>query len=81
MISDNTKEGSKDLHVVNSWSIQNMSKNEKKSLSKRVSSHALITQCATQDKHRSVHTTLHTKHTRTYAADEKLQFYRAVIAL
>ena len=82
MISDNTKEGSKDLHVVNSWSFQNMSKNvKKKSLSKRVSSHALITQCATQDKHRSVHYTLHTKHTRTYAADEKLQFYRAVIAL
>jgi hypothetical protein len=65
--------------VVNSWSFQNMSKNGKKSLSKRVSSHALITQCATASTGQYI--TLHTKHTRKNADDEKLQFYRAVIAL
>ena len=50
----------KDLHVVNSWSFQNMSKNKRKSLPKRVFSHALYnTVCYTQDKHRSVHYTTH----------------------
>ena len=81
IVTISTKEESnsnKDLRVVNSWSFQNMSKNEKKILVKKgfFTCTYNTTVCYTRQ---AQVTTLHTKHSRTYAADKKLQFYRAVI--